>query len=370
MLSIAVEQYLAHPNDSELVQHQMSQADDVSRAFIQSICSTTSGNSKLAQVMDESGIPNSRASSASGRESRRARSGGTLLARMKPPQFRTRQSVGDNLVEVQVDTWHFDALDNMSKAKLFSACFSIFNAFQLLHEYKVTKEVFNHFLDALFVAYSANNNHYHNFNHAVDVCQMTYRMVSVNGLEKVYPKLEIFAVLVAALGHDVGHLGLSNAYLVSTHHELALRYNDASPLENMHCSLLYAILMEGDGQRNVFAELTKDQWLDVRRIIIKCILSTDMSHHFAMITKATVGLLPCSALDTILDFHLPPNLTASTPSSTLSLLHITRSSTISTKRTYACTPCAKGTARTRWRTRKTDSSFSNCFCIPQTCPTS
>lgn len=100
--------------------------------------------------------------------------------------------------------------------------------------------------------------------------------------------LEVFAILVAALGHDVGHLAVNNAFLVKTQHELALRYNDASPLENMHCSLLYEIIRRPGGDNNVFCGLDALQWGEVRKIIVASILATDMVHHYPLISKVQV----------------------------------------------------------------------------------
>ena len=39
-------------------------------------------------------------------------------------------------------------------------------------------------------------------------------------------QLQIFALLVAAIGHDLEHPGLTNAYLVRSRAPLATRYND------------------------------------------------------------------------------------------------------------------------------------------------
>ena len=53
------------------------------------------------------------------------------------------------------------------------------------------------------------------------------------------------AAVIAALGHDVGHPGVNNRYLVNSSDYLAIRYNDISVLENMHASLTFS-LMEGN----------------------------------------------------------------------------------------------------------------------------
>ena len=47
----------------------------------------------------------------------------------------------------------------------------------------------------------------------------------------------VLVTLLACLSHDVGHPGFTNNFLVETGHELAIRYNDASPPENMHAAV-------------------------------------------------------------------------------------------------------------------------------------
>ena len=44
-----------------------------------------------------------------------------------------------------------------------------------------------------------------------------------------------FALLLAALGHDTAHDGVSNGFHIAVGSEHARLYNDLSPLENMHC---------------------------------------------------------------------------------------------------------------------------------------
>lgn len=90
-------------------------------------------------------------------------------------------------------------------------------------------------------------------------------------------------MLIAAAGHDLGHPGVNNGFLSEVSHELALQYNDKSPLENMHCAKLYAIV--GNPSTNVFGKLTKEQSREVRSHCIETILHTDMIMHQAMVNR-------------------------------------------------------------------------------------
>ncbi|KAJ8319894.1 hypothetical protein KUTeg_001481 [Tegillarca granosa] len=66
-------------------------------------------------------------------------------------------------------------------------------------------------------------------------------------------------------------------FQINARTELALRYNDISPLENHHCSVAFEILEKK--HCNLFRNLTKDDYKRLREGMIRCILATDMAKH-------------------------------------------------------------------------------------------
>lgn len=84
-----------------------------------------------------------------------------------------------------------------------------------------------------------NDNPYHNFAHAVDVLQCLFYMLSELGLlpftnksksDTVRPQdllslYDIFALLIAAIGHDAAHPGVNNMFLVIYMFTLFLSYS-------------------------------------------------------------------------------------------------------------------------------------------------
>jgi hypothetical protein len=109
---------------------------------------------------------------------------------------------------------------------------------------------------------------FHNPAHSVDVMHGVARFLRMVASECSRSKLQQFALLVAAVGHVLGHPGMNNAFLLEVTHELALQSNDRSPLENMHGAKLYCFV--GRPDTNVFANVSKVQYKEVRKDRHRC----------------------------------------------------------------------------------------------------
>eukprot|EP00929_Paragymnodinium_shiwhaense_P089589 TRINITY_DN49748_c0_g2_i1.p1 TRINITY_DN49748_c0_g2~~TRINITY_DN49748_c0_g2_i1.p1 ORF type:complete len:857 (-),score=131.72 TRINITY_DN49748_c0_g2_i1:102-2672(-) len=126
-------------------------------------------------------------------------------------------------------------------------------------------------------------NPFHNFAHAADVAYNVSRMLGATFAASFLTELEQFALLISAVGHDIGHPGLNNVFLVETGDALATKYNDISPLENFHCAMLFRILSRRD--QNMFKNLSRQEFKEARKVCVETILHTDMVQHNAMVKK-------------------------------------------------------------------------------------
>lgn len=82
---------------------------------------------------------------------------------------------------------------------------------------------------------------------------------------------DALTLLVTALGHDVGHPGVNNMFLVKLNAPLAQLYNDRSVLEAFHCAAYSQIL------RRHWPTVFQDT--ELRTLMISSILATDMGIH-------------------------------------------------------------------------------------------
>jgi high affinity cGMP-specific 3',5'-cyclic phosphodiesterase 9 len=172
-----------------------------------------------------------------------------------------------------VDTFNFDTYQ-------IDECFVLKNIAGYL--FKKTIKTINYEIDEIyltnFIACLCDNykkNPFHNFQHAVNVLQMTYLLLNKTGvINKLNPHIAL-ACLISALSHDVDHPGNTNSFEINSMSEYAKIYNDISVLENHHCSLTFE-LME---QSKLIKHFRNDHYREIRKTIISCILGTDMSKH-------------------------------------------------------------------------------------------
>jgi len=182
-----------------------------------------------------------------------------------------------------VDSWGFNALCMEERQRqLACLCFLIFHI-GLSYDAK-QQSCLASFVEAAATGYSSPTKvPYHNWYHAVDVTHCVFRLLALCATERFLSNVERFALVVSAVCHDIGHPGLNNPFLVETSHDLAIRYNDRSPLENMHCAKLFEIVSQP--KTAVFGFLDKQQYKEVRQVCIEAILHTDNIHHFAMVKE-------------------------------------------------------------------------------------
>ena len=183
--------------------------------------------------------------------------------------------------EEVINSFKFDIL-SFDTEQTFPLIKYMFEKHGLLTEFKVEPNVFIEFVEMVQSGYKKEPQ-YHMWHHGCDVMHTVYQMLNATMAPAYMGKLEIFSSLISALAHDVGHPGLTNAFLVNTKDSLALLHNDKSPLENMHASTLYKILQHESA--NILANLTPSEYQDSRKQILTCILNTDMAFHFENLKK-------------------------------------------------------------------------------------
>jgi response regulator RpfG family c-di-GMP phosphodiesterase len=198
-----------------------------------------------------------------------------ILESNLPVDFSTGWQEESSKSQEALRSWDFDVWA-YKEEQLFPIIADMFNDFGLFERFNVPKDKFQNFLNECRNNY-VRKNPYHNFRHAFDVTQTVYLLLTSGGAAAYLSYLEIFAVLIGAVIHDIGHPGLNNNFQIATGSSLSLRYNDRSILENHHCSLGFSLLKKPEN--DIFSGLTDEQRKEVRNLIIMSVLATDLAHH-------------------------------------------------------------------------------------------
>lgn len=195
-----------------------------------------------------------------------------------------------------ISTWSFSTL-NLTETDLMHSAIIMFKhilAQPGAETWRLPEDALFTFIDDIRCMYYSDNP-YHNFRHAVDVMQAvffmllsaemippisddcpTYQCIDCPVLKQIATPQHILGACIVGLGHDVGHPGVNNAFLVTTKSPLAVVYNDRSVLENLHCAAL---------SHKLARSWPSTQKPVMRKIILELILSTDMALHFDYMSK-------------------------------------------------------------------------------------
>ncbi|KAF2192788.1 HD-domain/PDEase-like protein [Zopfia rhizophila CBS 207.26] len=196
------------------------------------------------------------------------------------------------VIAATIGSWSFSAHDFTDDELLYGAQLMLKHALQMpeLEQWRIPDKDLVVFLLASRTAYNEFVL-YHNFRHVTDVLQaLFYFLVQIGTLPpykvgaahkeasekppiaQLLKPFDALTLLISAIGHDVGHPGVNNAFLVALNAPLAQLYNDRSVLESFHCAAYSQIL------RRYWPRAFSDAAM--RKLMINSILATDMGLHF------------------------------------------------------------------------------------------
>ncbi|XP_074520541.1 high affinity cGMP-specific 3',5'-cyclic phosphodiesterase 9A-like [Halichoeres trimaculatus] len=185
------------------------------------------------------------------------------------------EKVREHLKTPVFDNWQWE------EAEMLVLLQVMFTDLDFLTAFHMELDVLQNFLFEVYCHY--NSIPFHNFQHCFCVTQMMYGLIWLTDLRSKLSPLDLLIMLTSALCHDLDHPGYNNVYQINAQTDLAIRYNDISPLENHHCAVAFGILSKPEC--NILKNLSCEQYKLIRGGMIKCILATDMARHNEILNK-------------------------------------------------------------------------------------
>ncbi|EGR29338.1 hypothetical protein IMG5_158060 [Ichthyophthirius multifiliis] len=178
-----------------------------------------------------------------------------------------------------IDFQVFKYYQELKKNNLAYLLIYLFNRYDINNTAKIDPNHLWNWSNHISAGYK--NNPYHNNVHAFDVTQTVHFFIQSCEFIQVAElnSLEIGIMYIAAAGHDYEHPGFNNPFLVNSKGELAISYNDKSPLENHHSFSVFYLMTKDNS--NLFTNFSKEDKKKSRERIINMILHTDNAVHFS-----------------------------------------------------------------------------------------
>ncbi|THH12773.1 hypothetical protein EW146_g7382, partial [Bondarzewia mesenterica] len=221
----------------------------------------------------------------------------------QPPPLRIPEKTRTRLIK-SLDSWNFEPHKLPDEEVLFCSAIlfqTLFRIEGMQQDSGVSIDQIYDLLCNLRKVYRQQNS-YHNFAHALDVLQATHSFLCSTGrvppvsillrkchrtwkpdrkrLEKSLVSClmneDLLCLYIASIGHDVGHPGFTNGFMKNAKTPLSSLYDDKSPLEQLHCTLLLH-LMRRQGLGCLLDN--PKSGARFRKLLLETVLATDMRVH-------------------------------------------------------------------------------------------
>ncbi|XP_059417543.1 high affinity cGMP-specific 3',5'-cyclic phosphodiesterase 9A-like isoform X1 [Carassius carassius] len=185
------------------------------------------------------------------------------------PKYMLSQQTIDALRKPTFDVWLWESNEMLSCLE------HMYHDLRLVKDFNINPITLKRWLLCIHDNYRSNP--FHNFRHCFCVTQMMYSMICLCSLQEKFTQVDILILMTAAVCHDLDHPGYNNTYQINARTELAVRYNDISPLENHHCAVAFQIFSQPDC--NIFANFDPEAFKQIHQGTTTLILATDMARH-------------------------------------------------------------------------------------------
>ena len=128
---------------------------------------------------------------------------------------------------------------------------------------------------------------YHNSMHGAETQTISLFFLNSNA-EQICDKnvLDLLSIIIAVLGHDIGHPGLTNGFQINASSDMVLTYNDISCLENFHASKLIK-----KDETNIFENLNDSEYKTIKKRMIMTVIKARIPKDFDNVTTQNFELL-------------------------------------------------------------------------------
>ncbi|GFN82273.1 cGMP-dependent 3',5'-cyclic phosphodiesterase-like [Plakobranchus ocellatus] len=181
---------------------------------------------------------------------------------------------------------NFDSFDfaprTISESQTVMSCLSMFEDLGFISRWRIKSETLVRFL--LMVKKGYRNPPYHNWMHAYAVTHFCYLLIKNLHLHNYLEDIELLALFVSCLCHDIDHRGTTNSFQVQSQSVLAALYSsEGSVMERHHLAQSMCILnTEGS---NLFENLSSKEYQTVLDLMREIILATDLAHHLRTVKE-------------------------------------------------------------------------------------